>query len=61
MYLPHRITCMGPVNIRRARPMAALGIGMANGEIRIYNEKALVRTAWGCTWLGVFACNGARV
>lgn len=44
MYLPHRITCMGPVNIRRARPMAALGIGMANGEIRIYNEKALVRS-----------------
>lgn len=39
VYLPHRIACMGPVNIRRARPMAALGIGMANGEIRIYMRR----------------------
>ncbi len=42
VYLPHRITCMAPVNIRRARPMGALGVGLSNGEVRIYNEKALV-------------------
>ncbi len=45
MYLPHHITCLGAVNIRRARSIAGLGVGMANGEIRIYNEKALVRCA----------------
>ena len=42
VYLPHHITCLGAVNIRRARSIAGLGVGMANGEIRIYNEKALV-------------------
>ncbi len=58
MYLPHHITCMGAVNIRRTRAVTGLGVGLSNGEIRIYNEKSLVRElctdcSYPLRWLGL--------
>lgn len=43
LYLPSAITSMALLRLRRARVTSALIVGLANGEVRIYNEKALVR------------------
>ena len=42
--MPEHVTCIAPLNLKRARTTNALIVGMANGEVRVYNEKSLVTT-----------------
>lgn len=42
IYLPHHVTCITALNVKRSRTTAALIVGLANGEVRVYNEKSLV-------------------
>lgn len=44
IYLPHHITCIAPLNLKRSRTTNCLIVGLHNGEVRIYNEKSLVST-----------------
>lgn len=44
LYLPHAITCICGVSLKRARTTNGLLIGLANGDVRMYNEKSLVST-----------------
>ena len=48
LYLPHHITCITALSLKRSRVTAGLIVGLSNGDIRVYNEKSLVRCCVVC-------------
>ena len=42
IYLPEPIACMELLSLSKTRTAKGLLIGLASGEIRLYNEKALI-------------------
>lgn len=44
LYLPSQVTSMSLLRLRQARVTSALLVGMANGTVRVYNDKALAST-----------------